>query len=49
MANVTGRSYAKEKNKIVYTPMLRFFKADYLAEIGRNNIGDLLFNFVKRF
>ena len=39
----------KEKNKIVYTPMLRFFKADYLAEIGRNNIGDLLFNFVKRF
>ena len=39
----------KEKNKIVYTPMLRFFKADYLAEIGLNNIGDLLFNFVKRF
>ena len=41
MANVTGRSYAE--------PMLRFFKADFLAEIGRNNIGDLLFNFVKRF
>ena len=39
----------KQKNKIVYTPILRFLKAEILTEIGFSNLGDLMFNYVKRF
>ena len=37
------------KNKMVYTPVIRLFKGDYLAETGLNNYGEILFNFIKRF
>ena len=37
------------KNKIIYTPMLRMFKGDYLAEAGLTNYKDFMFNFIKRF
>ena len=36
-------------NSIIYTPMVRMFKGDYLAEAGITNYGDLMFNFIKRF
>ena len=36
-------------NSIIYTPMLRFFKGDYLAEAGITNNKDIMFNFIKRF
>ena len=36
-------------NSIIYTPMVRMFKGDYLAEAGISNYGDLMFNFIKRF
>ena len=39
----------KTKNKIIYTPMLRMFKGDLLAEVGLTNYKDLMFNFIKRF
>ena len=42
-------SMTKTKNKIVYTPMLRLFKGDLLAEVGLTNYKDLMFNFIKRF
>ena len=39
----------KSKHKIIYTPMLRLFKGDYLAEAGLSNNKDFIFNFIKRF
>ena len=39
----------QSKNKIVYTPILRMFKGDYLAEAGLSNLGDITINFIKRF
>ena len=39
----------KSKDKIIYTPMLRLFKGDYLVEAGLNNHRDFMFNFIKRF
>ena len=40
---------SKTKNKIIYTPMLRMFKGDYLAEAGLTQDKDFMFNFIKRF
>ena len=40
---------SSSKNKIVYTPMIRIFKGDFLAEAGLNNDLDVMFNFIKRF
>ena len=37
------------KSKIVYTPMIRAFKGDYLTEFGMTNHSDIMFNFTKRF
>ena len=37
------------KNNIIYTPMLRLFKGDYLVEAGLSNDRDFMFNFIKRF
>ena len=34
---------------IIVTPLLRFFKNEYLVEIGVNNEGDGLFNFIIRY
>ena len=42
-------SMTKTKNKIIYTPMLRMFKGDLLAEVGLSNYKDFMFNFIKRF
>mgnify|MGYP005741188121 FL=1 len=42
-------SMTKTKNKIIYTPMLRMFKGDLLAEVGLTNYKDFMFNFIKRF
>tara|TARA_E500000331_G_C17197112_1_gene687619 strand:- start:330 stop:977 length:648 start_codon:yes stop_codon:yes gene_type:complete len=40
---------SRAKNKIIYTPMLRVFKGDYLAEAGLTNYKDIMFNLIKRF
>ncbi|MAH78860.1 MAG: hypothetical protein CMP41_02885 [Rickettsiales bacterium] len=40
---------SKSKHKIIYTPMLRFFKGDYLVETGLSNNKNFMFNFIKRF
>ena len=40
---------SKTKNEIIYTPMLRMFKGDFLAEVGLTNYKDFMFNFIKRF
>ncbi len=37
------------KNKIVFSPILRMFKGDFLTEIGVSNYEDIMFNFIKRF
>tara|TARA_B100000963_G_C22532306_1_gene628169 strand:+ start:259 stop:906 length:648 start_codon:yes stop_codon:yes gene_type:complete len=37
------------QNKIVFTPLLRMFKGDYLVETGLSNNNNFTFNFVKRF
>ncbi len=37
------------KNIFVYTPMLRMFKGDYLAEVGLSNTRDFMFNVIRRF
>ena len=42
-------SMTKTKNKIIYTPMLRMFKGDFLTEVGLTNYKDFMFNFIKRF
>lgn len=39
----------KMRKKIVYTPFIRFFKGDYLAEVGLSNFTDVMLNFVKRY
>ena len=36
-------------NEILITPVLRFFKGDYLGEIGVNQNGNPLLNFIIRF
>ena len=36
-------------DNIIYTPILRTFKGDFLAEIGLNNNKKFLLNFIKRF
>ena len=33
----------KTKNKIIYTPMLRMFKGDLLAEVGLTNYKEFMF------
>jgi len=40
---------SRTKSRIVYTPMFRFFKNDYLVEAGISNYKDIMFNFIKRF
>ena len=37
------------KSTLVFTPMLRFFKGDYLAEVGLSNYKDFMFNFIRRY
>ena len=37
------------RNKMIYTPMIRMFKGDFLFETGLSNYGNLMFNFIKRF
>lgn len=39
----------QDKNKLVYTPMLRMFKGDYLVEAGLSIERQFMFNFIKRF
>ena len=39
----------KAENKIVFSPILRMFKGDFLTEIGVSNYEDITFNFIKRF
>lgn len=36
-------------DKVVFTPLVRFFKGDYLAEIGISDDGDALFNWIVRY
>lgn len=36
-------------NHFIFTPMLRFFKGDYLCEIGLNSNNEILFNSIIRF
>lgn len=38
-----------DRDKIVFTPMVRLFKGEYLAEAGVSDKGDVLFNWVVRF
>lgn len=42
-------SMSKTRNKIIYTPLLRIFKGDYLAEAGLASHKHFMFNFIKRF
>ncbi len=39
----------KKTDAVVNTALVRLFKSDYLAELGVNEDGDALFNFVVRF
>lgn len=39
----------KASKKIIFTPMIRIFKGDYLAEAGLSDNKDFMFNFIKRF
>ena len=36
-------------DKMVFTPLLRLFKGDYLVETGLSNNNNFSFNFIKRF
>ncbi len=36
-------------NKVIYTPMIRMFKGDFLAEAGISNHGQYLLNLILRF
>ena len=36
-------------NQIIFTPMIRMFKGDYLGEFGVNTNGDAMFNWIVRF
>lgn len=38
----------EREDKIVLTPLLRFFKGPYMAEVGVNDNGDFLFNAIIR-
>lgn len=38
-----------DDNQLIITPLVRLFKGDYLIELGINNNGDPLFNWVVRF
>ena len=44
-----AENMSRGKKRIVYTPMIRVFKGDYLAEFGLSNHNDTMFNFIKRF
>ena len=37
------------EKKFLVTPLIRFFKGDFLAELGVNNREDILFNFIIRY
>lgn len=39
----------RSRNNLMYTPLIRIFKGDYLTEAGINNNLEFTFNFVKRF
>ena len=39
----------EEDNRLIVTPIIRFFKGDYLGEIGVNENGDALFNLAIRY
>ena len=38
-----------QDNQIIFTPMIRMFKGDYLGEFGINTNGDAMFNWIVRF
>lgn len=38
-----------KRDKITFTPFVRFFKSEYLGEIGISNKGKVLFNLIIRF
>lgn len=38
-----------QKDNFSVTPLVRFFKGDYLLEVGNNLDGGIEFNFIKRF
>ena len=38
-----------QKDEITFTPLVRLFKGEYLAEAGVSDKGDVLFNWVIRF
>lgn len=39
----------KADDEVTFTPMVRLFKGEYLAEAGVSNNGDILFNWIIRF
>lgn len=39
----------KKHDEVTFTPMLRFFKSEYLAELGLSNQGHAMFNWIIRF
>ena len=39
----------KAGDEVVFTPLLRFFKSEYLVEAGVSENGDILFNWIVRF
>ena len=39
----------KADDKITFTPMIRLFKGEYLAEAGASDNGDVMFNWIMRF
>lgn len=48
-AMVEVRHSPESKDPVTVTPLVRFFKGDYLAEIGVSSEKKALFNLVKRF
>ncbi len=38
-----------QDDQVIFTPMIRMFKGDYLGEFGVNTNGDAMFNWVVRF
>ncbi len=36
-------------NQLIFTPMVRMFKGDYLGELGVSSNGDMMFNWIVRF
>ncbi len=39
----------EEDEQLLFTPMIRIFKGDYLGELGINNNGDAMVNWIVRF